>query len=121
MQGMSTAPPTSGMGITTPPNIPESITILARDLQLLDNKHPMLSKEECDQLSALQAILNSRALLQCRMAREAEHLEDETWNLDTVSQLATLTKKLGRIPFQASPRSLQKKRATGEGPADIRE
>jgi hypothetical protein len=58
------------MGITTPPNIPESITILARDLQLLDNKHPMLSKEECDQLSALQAILNSRALLQCRMARE---------------------------------------------------
>jgi hypothetical protein len=114
MQGISTKVLPLGLGTAIPPDIPEDITILARDLHLLNTEHLMLSKQECQQLSVLQVILNSQALLQCQIAHEAKHIEAETWNLDTVLQLASLTKKLGQIPFQHSSQSLGKQRATVE-------
>lgn len=118
MQNISTGVRLSGSGTAIPPDIPEEIIILAQDLHLLNAEHPTLSKEESQQLSVLQAIRNSRALLQRQIAREAERIEAETWNFDTASQLADLTKKVGRIPFQRSSRSFGKQRATDERLAD---
>jgi len=98
-------PAAFGSASATPLNIPEGITSLAHNLRLLSAEHPVLGEDDCEQLGVLQGILNSRSLLQRQMALEAEHIEAEHWNLDTVSQLAALAEKLDRIPFDGLPPS----------------